>query len=335
MKRLLLVLLLLVCVENIAYANSGPLRSEPPPGFNVLPLKSNSVEVLKEDLTFDITANDFPYIANVKARYLLKNGANKSETYSIAFPYVGGNLNNSTEQDKYFNTKVLFGRKKIIPKIKLIPNVLFEPSNGSGGKENNIGELTFEEILSHMKSAIDVEDFDITKYIDQDSFTGELINTHYRTELVVLVLFDITMPAYSTSELEISYNQFGGQDRYKTKDYTYIYNYFLEPAKYWKDFKDLNINIRIPKGYKITQSNLDLYEVKDDEGTYAGHFATLPEKNLEFQVYKSLSAAQKIYEAIDMKLNLRWFIPCMLILGLPVLIIVLIGIFVSKKNAKV
>lgn len=205
MKKLFLVILLVLCVCNYTYANSGPWRSEPPPGFNALPLKSNSVEVLKEDLTFDLTADEDPYKANVTAKYTLRNGAEKSETYSIAFPYVGGYLNNWDKQDKYLNAKVSFDGKQIIPKIKLIPNILFDASDGSGGKgiyiKNSMKNLTFEEILHHMKSAINAEDFDITKYIDRDPVSGELINTAYRSDLVVLILFDITIPANSTSEL--------------------------------------------------------------------------------------------------------------------------------------
>ncbi|MDP4181941.1 MAG: hypothetical protein Q8942_12720 [Bacillota bacterium] len=339
MKKLFLLILLMLCVSNKAYANSGPWRSEPAPGFNALPLKSNSVEVVKEDLTFDMTADKTPYKANVSANYTLRNWSEKSDTYSIAFPYVGGYLNDWDKQDKYFNAKVSFDGKLIIPKIKLLPKVLFNASDGLGGKgvyiKDSMVNLTFEDILRHMKSAIDSEDFDITKYIDRDPVTGELINTANRTELVVLMLFDITMPADSTCELKVSYNQIGGEDRYKTRDYTCIYNYFLEPAKYWKSFKDLNITVKTPEGYKIIESNLNLNEVKDAKGTYAGHFVTLPEKNLEFQVYKSLNTAQKIYEAIDMKFNLRWTMPIMMVLGTPILIVALVAVVYLKRSRNI
>lgn len=338
MKKIIFVIILLICMSNNVYANSGPWRFEPAPSFNAVPLKSNFVEVLSEDLSFDITADKTPYQATITAKYILQNVSDKSETYSIAFPYIGGELNEWDKQNKYFHTKVVFNKKQIIPQIKLIPDLLFGASDSSGiySKEQN-DNLTFTDILKHMKSAIDAKDFDITKYVDRDP-SGELINIAYKREIVVLILFDIEMPANSKNELSVTYNQSAGLDRHKTKSYTYIYDYFLEPAKYWKSFKDLSITVKIPKGYKITKSSLALSETKDKKGIYRGYFETIPKENFQFQVYKSLNIAQKAYEALEMKLQLKAIIigiTFLMIAGLPFLIVVFILVVLFKKKAKV
>jgi hypothetical protein len=42
------------------------------------------VEVLKEDLIFDLTADEDPYKANITAKYTFRNGSEKSETTQIS-----------------------------------------------------------------------------------------------------------------------------------------------------------------------------------------------------------------------------------------------------------
>lgn len=60
----------------------------------------------------------------------------------------------------------------------------------------------------------------------------------------------------------------------------------LEPAKYWKDFKDLTIYVELPKKL-LTIFSLEGFKLNKETNIYTAHFDKLPDKNLEILVYKN------------------------------------------------
>ncbi len=286
MKTGLLLLLLLNVFIQPVYANAGVWRYEPAPGFHAVPVKSSSIIITTGSLTYDVDIVGATSSALVTAAYKMQNTLNQAETVSVAFPYIG-----MGRSDRSIN--VLFNGREIENQRKLIPNIRFELQGFYRGTIYTYDEegkgiyhydtrkvLTYEEILKEMHHALDEEEFhremSQQQRVDVRSF-------------VELILFELTFEPDSVNDLEISFIQDAGGDRTETRHYTYIYHYFLEPARYWKDFEEFNIRINLPKHYRITKSTLEL--TRRQAGTYEGYFAALPEKNLEFEIYRSNRSA--------------------------------------------
>lgn len=71
--------------------------------------------------------------------------------------------------------------------------------------------------------------------------------------------------------------------------------YFLEPAQYWKDFSDLTITLKLPRGMRF-ETSLGGFAQEGD--SYVARFEKLPPKNLRILVDLSTSPVPKIIAAI-------------------------------------
>ncbi len=133
------------------------------------------------------------------------------------------------------------------------------------------------------------------RFISEDQIFSLLIASRY-----VLIAYEVPFEAFEEKTVEIRYPTLGSMDKRKTINPTYTYNYFLHPAKYWKDFQNLTIRITPSKDYPyVLQSNLLLN--KETDGTYVGTFDTLPEEDLSFTLYEKeeITSSEKIRNAID------------------------------------
>lgn len=76
-----------ILLSGFAFANSAPMVSEEAPGFSMAPVGTTSILVTKEDLKFDMTANN-GRTAYVTASYEMENTSDAQVEQLMLFPYV-------------------------------------------------------------------------------------------------------------------------------------------------------------------------------------------------------------------------------------------------------
>jgi hypothetical protein len=123
--------------------------------------------------------------------------------------------------------------------------------------KKEVSELSLEEILASLIKVMEKNDYFWADRLD-------------------VMIFDLHLQPKTAYKLEVSYYQLPGADRKYTRDYVKTYTYFLEPAKYWASFQDLEIriiltdDIWLPEkqnqvNYKLVKSNFNFTEMQ------AGH----------------------------------------------------------------
>lgn len=90
------------------------------------------------------------------------------------------------------------------------------------------------------------------------------------------LVFDLTIPA-GTSVLTVSYAEHVKIIYARPAMYRQ-FAYILAPAKSWSSFQDLNLSIRVPKGWEMA-TNLNLKKSLD---TFSGRFESIPVDAIEF-----------------------------------------------------
>ncbi|HSR04861.1 MAG TPA: hypothetical protein VLM88_09795, partial [Proteiniclasticum sp.] len=144
----------------------------------------------------------------------------------------------------------------------------------------------------------------------------------------VLIAYEVPFEAMEEKTVEVRYQTLGSMDRRETVEPTYTYEYFLHPAKYWKDFQDLTIKITPSESYPyVVESNLEFK--KEDDGTYIGTFENLPEEDLSFTLYdkEEITTMEKIKGTLARNQYLLIFAGFSL---LSVLAFVMLGLLIRK-----
>lgn len=240
------------------YANTGPIRWDGTQGAEAYPMKDCPIEVKKERLEFKIKSRYRSYTiqSNIKAVYSLYNPTDETYSLTAVFPVVAIEMD---KQDPLFQ-KVRLNGKKIPYKTWVVTY--------SQDKEF-LNSLTLEDMLKR-----------------RNTFTPN--NTHFeRSPYPILMLeFDVEIPPKKTYKLEITTRTtaFMERDRlftYGTKQARYTFHYYLSPAQYWADFKDLDIVIKTSSAAPVLmESNLDFHWA--GWRRYRFHSDTLPEGELTF-----------------------------------------------------
>ncbi|PAB57364.1 hypothetical protein [Anaeromicrobium sediminis] len=300
MRKIMLFLLMIILMTNISYANAGPWIYEGAPVLNPVPYENNNVEVLNEQIEFNINRKDLG-IAHVNVNYRMKNTSDKREKINMCFPFVGRGIH---LKNKF--AKITYNGVEIDSEIKVLKNLQFDHEEGLKGKA--IYKDTFNKNLS------------FSDIIDELNNTKEAYED-LSENAIYAILFKVKMEPKVENTLNISYVQKSGRSRTDSKSsYTYNrfdYYYFLEPASYWKSFNDLNIKIIAPRGTDISNSSLTLEKEKK---IYIGNFKRLPKENFTFEVV-SLKDTKGYFGFKEMVLTIIMFF--------------LIGkIFVSIKRKK-
>lgn len=103
-------------------------------------------------------------------------------------------------------------------------------------------------------------------------------------ERIFILVYTVEFPPNMTKEVSISYITTGTMDRSQTVNPLYTFDYILNPAKNWKDFKNLNIEI-IPakEAPYVIDSNIEL--ARKENGVYTAAFVDLPKEDLSFTLY--------------------------------------------------
>ena len=148
---------------------------------------------------------------------------------------------------------------------------------------------------------------------------------------IFTLVYTVEFPHSSEREVSISYYTSGTMDKTKTVDPLYTFDYILNPAKHWKDFKDLNIKVIAPeKAPHIVKSSIEF--TKGENNTYTATLNKLPEDDLSFTLY----ANEKItlQDRIKGKLNNKfgYFFP--FVANAAALLVVAVIIIVVQKRKK-
>lgn len=162
-----------------------------------------------------------------------------------------------------------------------------------------------------------------TSFVNEEDLTSALIAPRY-----VLIAYEVPFDSMEEKTVEVRYATLGSMDRRETVNPTYTYTYFLHPAKYWKDFRDLTIRITPSEAYPyVLESNLPL--TKGNDGIYVGTFETLPEEDFKFTLYEkeTITTSDKIKNSLDKNM---YFLLIAGFLLFCVLVLVVFGLIVRK-----
>ncbi len=156
-------------------------------------------------------------------------------------------------------------------------------------------DFPVEDLVNLMFGAIHNErilDFQSSEFIciDDIIFSGVL------NEKLITLFYDIDFPAKSTQEIVIEYRSRIGYIEKSLTQREYIYQYLLNPAKHWSNFKDLTIEIftneELPE---ISESTLEFNQISNTH--YKAVFDTLPDTDLMIKMLyeKEVSAKRVIF----------------------------------------
>ena len=114
----------------------------------------------------------------------------------------------------------------------------------------------------------------------------ELAQYLYR-DRIVLLSYEIPFEPKQAHEITVTYQMKGTFDRSNSTEPTYTFEYFLNPASYWKSFENLELKINLESPYNyIISSSLPLERITTaNQISYQAVFDHLPESDLTFTVY--------------------------------------------------
>jgi hypothetical protein len=131
-------------------------------------------------------------------------------------------------------------------------------------------------------------------------------------------VYEVEFEPEERALVKVEYTMRATRDRRKSSGFTNLFLYLLDPAKGWKEFKDLNIKVIPNDGMPyIIDSSLPL---EKDNGIYTAHFSTLPQDNFYFITYHK--------DKLDPPIISRNWVYALYFLGFPILLaVVTIAIF--------
>ena len=351
----LIVVGLVIFSGALTFANSGPTYMSGLPSSGLLAVdKDTPIEVKGENLTFDFSDNEDYYapLGNVTAEYKMVNPTSEDLLVQMAFPYIGtlgtissDNIKISSDNEKlsydiYLGNTIRSSR----PDETEIEYFEFEEVIGSISNDiykaekfsaDEIGKLYSIEINATSDTDINIAlEFEYN-YENTNIFT-EGFNGFFRdggkTRLTTWIKEQKIVYIYVLGEdidFSISGYTEGTMDLRNTKEPLYTYDYILNPAKNWKDFKDLNIKIIPPeKAPYVVESTIELNK---DDNIYTAFLENLPEDDFKFTFYykEKVDFWDKLAGRFDRSIGyIMLFVP--FIIGF-ILIIVLLYKLIKKK----
>ena len=149
---------------------------------------------------------------------------------------------------------------------------------------------------------------------------------------IFLLMYSVEFPPNSEKSVEVRYNAQGSMDSRKTGKPVYSFEYMLHPAKYWKDFKDLDITIMAPaKAPYLIESNMEFNQV--EPGIYKAFLPSLPEEDLAFSLYEEekITLVDQAYGALYKQFRYLTPVVMVVIVGIVGLIVIVIA---GKRKGK-
>lgn len=148
---------------------------------------------------------------------------------------------------------------------------------------------------------------------------------------VITLLYTAYFPADSERTIRVGYLTDGTMDRRESISPQYHYTYLLSPAKHWKSFGELELEIRTPeKAPFVIDSSLPL--TLDGERRYVSVVDGLPEDELLFTLYHKdqITSLDKIQKSLD---GFR-SVPFVLSIIWPFLLAGIILLVILRRNKK-
>lgn len=145
-------------------------------------------------------------------------------------------------------------------------------------------------------------------------------------ERILSLVYTVEFPPNAKKKVSVSYRTNGTMDKTETVTPLYTFDYLLNPAKNWSDFKNLNIKIIPPEqAPHIVSSSIGF--VKNEDNVYIATLAELPEDDLFFTLYanEDITIIDKVQATFNTYIGFLVF---------PALIILVIGgiIRMSRKQ---
>lgn len=149
---------------------------------------------------------------------------------------------------------------------------------------------------------------------------------------ILTLVYTVEFPGNNEKEVSVSYKTSGTMDRTETTEPLYSFDYILNPAENWSDFKNLNIEIIVPQEVPyIVKSNIELAKVENK--VYKATLADLPEDDLSFTLYahEKITLLDKVEG--NLKNSFGYFTPLVIVL-LIIGVISVVGIVFRRKSNK-
>lgn len=145
-------------------------------------------------------------------------------------------------------------------------------------------------------------------------------------ERILTLVYTVEFPPNSEKEVSVSYRTSGTMDKTKTVKPLHSFDYILNPAKNWSDFKNLNIKIIPPhEAPYIVKSNIE-FEMEENN-VYTASLANLPEDDLSFTFYEDEKITLLDKARGNLKNNFGYAIT-LLFIG----VIIVVFVIKRKKN---
>ena len=150
---------------------------------------------------------------------------------------------------------------------------------------------------------------------------------------MITLFYNIEFPQNSNKIVSVSYQTDGTMDRRRTKEPVYTYDYILNPAENWNDFRNLNIKIIPPEESPyVVESGIEL----NKEGNiYTASIESLPEDDFTFTLYHKDKVT--IMDTFEKEISnfLSYFFMFSPIILIFVFIIVIMLIFTKGRKKKI
>ncbi len=146
---------------------------------------------------------------------------------------------------------------------------------------------------------------------------------------IIILLYTVEFPPNSIKKVDVQFTTIGTMDKTQTVEPLHSFNYILNPAKNWSDFKNLSIRIITPqKAPYVVKSSVDLTPVENN--VYIANLVALPKEDLSFTLY----AHEKITFLDEVKGRLKnnfgYFTP--FVIGTLTLGLIALVLIVAKKK---
>lgn len=236
--------------------------------------------------------------------------------------YTDGNLEEETDIFKY---EIITEEKDVETYLMDYNDYYFKNyvSNYDNMTNNNISDISIYNLYAQS----------LDKYLDKNLgiCSEDDIRSQIRSPRIMILVYTVDFPENSKKDVTVSYNTKGTMDRRKTVEPQFTYDYILNPARNWKDFKNLNIKIITPKEAPyVINSSIGLK--KEDNNIYTAYLEKLPEEDFFFTIYPKEKVTTLDSVQGYLNRNFGYFTPIVIGFVLLVFVIFIIGIVRVYKS---
>lgn len=152
----------------------------------------------------------------------------------------------------------------------------------------------------------------------------------------LLLVYEVPFLMDERKDVEVSYSAQATVDRSTTTVPTYTFTYLLSPAAYWKDFRNLQVEVRTSEHSPYMIGSSMEMEMTGD-GVYQTNLESLPEEDLTFTLYHKpeITTKDRIQGTLQNQFGYFYMVFMALFLLVGTSIIVLALMSARRKNHRV